>query len=166
MENLSEWTYAGHQQTFEDWLSSVRRLDKTDDNYFGVNDAEASALTSYFNDTTLLANVFAHSLLSSEFGSKTLQNARNTQDVNQIADKRIDCLLAVLASLPATHARICDLLNAVQALKDDELGFTSEQLIYIDEWGPIIRLNRFIVQVSDHSQGVCSIGMECIAMLL
>lgn len=173
MEDLSAWTYAEHQQLpFADWLSTVRQLDEEHDHYYEVNDVEASSLLSYFGNMTVSANEFAQTFLSSTFGGNMLQDFRTTKDAAMSADSRAHYLVPIVASLPATHRRVYDLLDAVQALRDDQLSLTNEQMQHVKEWGPIIRLSRFSRELSDHSRGeyftrTCSVSpMECICVCI
>ena len=161
--DLTGWTY-GTQPTFPEWLAARRALnDQENDNALQLSKSEAQVLAEYFSGNMDVIDA-AQALIKFSYGCRPLSEIRDTKGTNGISQrchKHSSMLVHILADLPALHPQICDLVRAINTLRDNQLGLTAAQMTKVNQWREYLRLERF-GWVARDSHDCMSLGVACV----
>lgn len=153
IENSPGWVYEP-QPTFEEWLEPRRQLDEEeDDDAVPMPRDEADRLIAYFSGD-MAATTAIKAILSFTYGlPERLQDLTTTEDIEQRTFIHCSYLSVIAAGLPASHLRICELIEAAGRLRDDDFGLSEEQLERVGEWRALLRLEHFLTILGDYEEG-------------
>lgn len=155
MPDHSTWTYGTHP-TFTDHLfpQLVCRLGDENESPLIEVEAEEIAFTDYFEGRTSAPD-FAPQLVQFTYDGPPLQELSTQAEISQRAIVHITLLKDVVENLPQLHGRVCDLVKAVRALRDEDFRLTETQMAHAEEWGQALRLGDFYLYIHDVHGGTC-----------
>lgn len=153
------WTY-GEQQAVDEWFREQEAInDQENEEYFLSTPSEAATLKRYL--TTAWSAHYAAVALIAVKDTRPLCEIYGEPNSYGRDGILVWMLNGCIQNLPQTHGRISELVEAIKALKDDELGLTGPQMQDLAVWGDKIRLEQFWTIVCDCSRG----QSPCVSLL-